>query len=436
MKNIVTLISIFSFFTIFATDVRAQATPNAGFENWTYHPNFFGDYDTPDNWDNANPQTELTGTFTCEKASGADAYSGSFAVKLITKNIFTNDVPGVVTTGTLPTSAGDPITGGIAYTLRPDSITGWFKYTPQGGDNGFMEFSLYGSAANNADTIAEARFNTPTTTVSTYTRFSAPLVYYSANAVANSMWLLGSSNSDVNPVVGSTVYVDDLELIFVAGVSIVQTTGANPLCAGESATFTATPNNGGGAPTYQWYLDGTLIAGATNPTYTTTTLTDGQIVTCIMTSNLAGVVGNPATSNAITMTVNAVPATPTASSNTPVCAGTTINLTTATVSGAIYNWTGPNSFTSSTQNPSITSATSAMAGTYSVSVTVSGCTSAAGTTTVVIDAPVTPDVAIAITSSLFLRSSMIFCPSKPLLPVTNIFFVIILNSWPVLFYKI
>ncbi len=397
MKKLFVLISIVLVST---GNLWAQATPNAGFENWTFHSNFFGDYDTPDDWDNANPQTELTGIFSVEKATGADVHSGSAAVKLITKNIFGNDVPGVVTTGTLPTSAGDPITGGIPYTLRPDSIVGWYKYSPQGGDNGFAEITLFGSAANNADTIAEARFNTPTTTVGTYTRFSAPLVYYSTNAVANSMWLLGSSNSDVSLQVGSTAYFDDIELIInplVAGVSVALTTGTNPLCTGESITFTATPTNGGTSPSYQWQVDGSNV-GTDSPTYTTTTLTDGQIVTCIMTSNEPGVIGNPATSNGITMTVNAFPATPSASSNTPVCEGATINLSTATVSGATYSWTGPNAFTSASQNPTISTATSAMAGTYSVSITVNGCTSTAGTTVVAIDAPVTPSVNIAITT--------------------------------------
>jgi hypothetical protein len=64
------------------------------------------------------------------------------------------------------------------------------------------------------------------------------------------------------------------------------------------------------------------------------------------------------------------------SSNTPVCAGSALNLTETTISGATYSWTGPNSFTSSSQNPSITKAVLANAGTYNVTVTGSGgCTS-------------------------------------------------------------
>lgn len=194
---------------------------------------------------------------------------------------------------------------------------------------------------------------------------------------------------------GQMLYLDNINITGVgapvASVVIAQTAGTNPMCAGACATFTATPTNGGTTPVYQWQVNGVNV-GTNSPTYTTCTLTNGQIVTCIMTSNLSGVAGSPATSNAITMTVNALPATPTASNTGPYCAGATISLSTPTVAGATYAWTGPASYSSAVQNPTITGATTAMVGTYSVTVTnASGCTSLAGTTTVVVNAlPATP----------------------------------------------
>src|SRR6185369_589866 len=75
----------------------------------------------------------------------------------------------------------------------------------------------------------------------------------------------------------------------------------------------------------------------------------------------------------------------------PYCEGATIALSTPTVAGATYAWTGPNAFTSALQNPTRSNATASDAGIYSVTITVSGCTSAAGTTTVVVNAtPATP----------------------------------------------
>jgi len=58
------------------------------------------------------------------------------------------------------------------------------------------------------------------------------------------------------------------------------------------------------------------------------------------------------------------------------------------VAGATYNWTGPNGFTSTNQNPSIANVTAAAAGVYNVTATVGGCTSSAGTVTVTVNAPV------------------------------------------------
>jgi len=95
-----------------------------------------------------------------------------------------------------------------------------------------------------------------------------------------------------------------------------------------------------------------------------------------------------AASNVLEVTVNAIPTAPTAGNGGAVCEGSTLSLTASNVSGATYSWTGPNSFSSALQNPTITGATTAASGTYSVTATVNGCTSPAGTTT----ATVNPDL--------------------------------------------
>lgn len=67
-----------------------------------------------------------------------------------------------------------------------------------------------------------------------------------------------------------------------------------------------------------------------------------------------------------------------AGNNGPVCAGSQVNLSATIISGATYAWAGPNSFTSSLQNPAITF-TTATAGTYTLQVTVTGCSATAYT---------------------------------------------------------
>jgi hypothetical protein len=85
---------------------------------------------------------------------------------------------------------------------------------------------------------------------------------------------------------------------------------------------------------------------------------------------------------------------PSAGNNGPVCTGTVLSLSTPTIVGATYSWSGPNGFTSSQQSPSISAnATASMSGTYSITTTINGCVSSAGTTSVIINP--TPSVAVS-----------------------------------------
>ena len=77
------------------------------------------------------------------------------------------------------------------------------------------------------------------------------------------------------------------------------------------------------------------------------------------------------------ISIKQVPSAPVITSNSPICEGATLTLTTANVTGGTFSWTGVNSFSSSVQNPSIAAITTAASGDYTATVTVDGCTSAA-----------------------------------------------------------
>jgi uncharacterized protein (TIGR02145 family) len=123
------------------------------------------------------------------------------------------------------------------------------------------------------------------------------------------------------------------------GISI--TASANPVCEGTLVTYTATPMNGGTTPVYQWKVNG-IIVGANNPVYSYIAL-NGDVITCILTSNALCASGNPATSNALTMIVNSnmpVSISISPSGNT-VCAGTTVIFTSNSINGGtnpVYQW--------------------------------------------------------------------------------------------------
>ena len=80
------------------------------------------------------------------------------------------------------------------------------------------------------------------------------------------------------------------------------------------------------------------------------------------------------------------PATPTAGSNSPLCAGSTVNFTASSATtGVTYLWSGPGAFSSPLQNPSIANATVANSGNYFVTASLNGCTSLAAMVSVVVN---------------------------------------------------
>lgn len=155
------------------------------------------------------------------------------------------------------------------------------------------------------------------------------------------------------------------------------TSGNNsPLCATGTLNLTA-----GGGSTYAWAGPNGFTSNTQNPTITNVTTAASGTYTVTVT----GTNGCTASTTTI-VTVNA-DANPTASSNTPVCEGGSLNLTVNPVA-QVYSWVGPNGFTSAVQNPVINPVTPAASGTYTVTITLNGgCT---GTTTTVVDIPAMP----------------------------------------------
>ena len=105
-----------------------------------------------------------------------------------------------------------------------------------------------------------------------------------------------------NPAISNSIsmIVND---VLVVGCTISAST--NPVCEGTTVTFNATPANGGTSPTYQWKVNG-INKGINSPTFAFIPVNGDQVI-CLLTSGLSCTPNNPATSNSIIMTVNALP---------------------------------------------------------------------------------------------------------------------------------
>lgn len=169
---------------------------------------------------------------------------------------------------------------------------------------------------------------------------------YSSSTLANGdivTCILTSSSPCASPTsVTSNSIVMTVNPVLLPTINIVAAP-AGPICAGTNVTFTANITNGGGVPAYQWQVNGVNV-GANSNTYSSTTLNNGDIVTCILTSSDPCASPASVTSNSIIMTVNPV-LLPTinivAAPAGPICSGTNVTFTANITNGGAgpnYQW--------------------------------------------------------------------------------------------------
>ncbi len=154
------------------------------------------------------------------------------------------------------------------------------------------------------------------------------------------------------------VYSFQLPTTLTATVAAACNAVNNKICPGQSVTFTATPTNGG-TPTYQWNINGTPVSGATSATFTTTTIQNGDVITCTMTSTVPGVLGSPCTSAPITITYVGTPTVSITGINT-ICQGQSVTFTATTTNAGTsplfqFKVNGVNVGTASSSNTYTTS---------------------------------------------------------------------------------
>ncbi len=170
---------------------------------------------------------------------------------------------------------------------------------------------------------------------------------------------------------------------------ITSVTSANPsTCSGTNGKLTLNGLSAGASYTLNYTKNGTLQTATLTsngagtlelPNLSAATYDDIKVSLTGCTSNTMGpyILQEPP-----------APATPAVSSNSPVCSGNTLKLqaSTSTAAGALtYQWTGPNGYTSTQQNPELSNVPVAASGTYTVTVTQNNCVSSSSSVTVTIN---------------------------------------------------
>jgi hypothetical protein len=236
---------------------------------------------------------------------------------------------------TIGTFSGAMLNGGIPSCGTATSQDVWYKFTAtatsmtvqlnavSGLNNGFQVFE---GGCNGTEVICRNQNGSGISETSTLTLLTIGQTYYirvlnissALNTSTFGICLTGPPPASCAPSVA------------------ISASTPTTICQGESVVFTAIPTHGGTTPSYQWKINGSNV-GTNSSSYTTTTLANGNVVSCVMVSNASCASPTNATSNSITFTVTPS-ATPTFTQIAAICSGGTFALPTNSNNGIGGSW--------------------------------------------------------------------------------------------------
>lgn len=265
--------------------------------------NTSSDYQTlPDATTNPTPSTNTFTTTIATKPASGQVYR--WVPQFLTCTVPGTTYCGGSTFNLTYTSGGMNFNAGNVFTVQLSDATGSF------------------ASPTNIATLTST--SASGTIVCTIPAAQAAGIGYRVRVVSSNPAFTGQDNG-VNITVNPAVIPD---------VTITANPG-NVICSGTSVTFAAAVVNGGPSPVYQWFINNVPVGGNT-PTYTSATLNNNDVVTCVITSNAPCVAPTTDTSNAITMTVNpnVTPTiTITANPGTTICLGQSVTFTATITNG-------------------------------------------------------------------------------------------------------
>jgi gliding motility-associated-like protein len=185
----------------------------------------------------------------------------------------------------------------------------------------------------------------------------------------------GCSTGPVTATVTATVTAPPASTLRIAAQP------AEPVCPGEAITFNLTQlTNGGSAPHFQWQVDGAAVAGATSPTFASTTLREGQVVSLLV--QTTGACSQVVSSNPLRVAIRPV-ASVSAGPNKTIVAGTHVVLE-GTASGNHPVVWSPSQGLIMGSDPLRPAAAPATTTTYTLTAGTGGCTSSSQVTVLVL----------------------------------------------------
>jgi gliding motility-associated-like protein len=311
-----------------------------------------------------------SGTYTVRVASTGANATGCSSISLP----FTLTIQPLVTAGTIGADQT------ICTSTTPAPLT---SPTGAGGGSGTYDYQ-WESSANNSTWTAVA---------------GATAATYAPGALRATTYYRRKVQSGTCPAVYSNVVTITMRPVLASSVTLA-TPAAQ--CLGSSLTFMPVTANVGTAPTYRWLVNSVAVASATGPTFTSSTLANGDQVQVEVTPT-AGLCSSGVatatvavvltTSPAPTLSIAALPAG-------PVCTGTavvySISQSANTGTGAQYQWLVDGVAVASATGPTFTSTTLRDGQVVSLALkTTTACGQAATATSNTVAAAISPVVTVS-----------------------------------------
>jgi gliding motility-associated-like protein len=159
-------------------------------------------------------------------------------------------------------------------------------------------------------------------------------------------------------------------MLFFGFTATAQLAMPDNVCIGATKHYYVDPNPIPGS-TYTWRIDGVIQLSSTINEIDITWNTLGTYILDVQELSVAGCPGPLKTGQVFVSDM----ISPAAFTNSPVCVGDSIILSSQFIIGANYHWTGPNGYNSSDQNSVISFVSESDQGTYTLVVSANGCTS-------------------------------------------------------------
>jgi sugar lactone lactonase YvrE len=220
---------------------------------------------------------------------------------------FSNDPCGVIYYGiskdyifvVTPSCSGTPVAGTITNSNSNSFCgSGIDTLTLTGASTAYGITYQWQSSANGTSWI-----NAGTDTTAFATGSLSATAYYRNIVTCTASGIRDTTQTDVITVTP----------VVIPAVNIVST--GTTINNGQPVTFTASVTNGGANAAYQWQNNGVNIPGATSSTYTSTTLADNNVITCVIHSNALCAAPDSASSNPILVHISSGVASITGGSN-------------------------------------------------------------------------------------------------------------------------